>query len=294
MYSHRVFTSRRFSDDLLAVSSALPPGATILFISSAPNDQRAIDSSGEYRAISEAVRGHYKLVARLAAQPEDLVFALAEVKPQVLHFSGHGTGKDGLAFENDQRQMVLLSRQALETVFAARELISPLQVVVLNACWSVEQASVIAAKGPDTIGMKIDVLDDVAKAFAGGFYRTLAAGLTIEGAHAAALGATASRGLPEADTPVLVEGAKSKAILPKNMGLIDRRILLATVDQTYPGDDLKGLFFESFAEFDKAVVGLALPRPQLLREFLRWVLERPRQIALLQKLLKEKVRESEE
>jgi hypothetical protein len=272
------------------MSPTLSPGATILFISAMPSDEGAIDFSGEYRAIDEAVRGCYKLVAKLAAQPEDLVYALAEVKPEVLHFSGHGTGKDGLAFENAQRQMVLLSREALDTVFAAEELIAPLRLIVLNACWSVEQARVIAKKGPDTVGMKIDVLDDVAKAFGGGFYRTLAAGLTIAGAHAAAIAATAAKGLPEADTPVLVAGKKSKESRIKKTLLIDRPALLALVDQLYPGDDLKGLIFESFEEFDKAIAGLALPRPQLLREFLRWVLERPPQTALLQELLKKKER----
>src|SRR5438874_11589131 len=106
------------------MSSPLCRGATILFISAMPSDEAQIDSSGEFRAIDEAVRGHFKLVAKLAARPEDLVFALAEHKPQVLHFSGHGTGKGGLAFENDQRTMVLLERKALDRVFAATELVA--------------------------------------------------------------------------------------------------------------------------------------------------------------------------
>ena len=272
------------------MSSPLPRGATILFISAMPSDEGAIDFTGEYRAIDEAVRGHFKLSAKLAARPEDLVSALTQYKPQVLHFSGHGTGKGGLAFEDDQRAMVLLEQQALDSVFAARELVASLQLVVLNACWSEEQARTVASNGPDIVGMKIDVLDEVAKAFADGFYRSLAAGMTIEGAHAAAISWTAAKGLPEADSPVLVLGKKQPGGTPSS----DRGALRRTVDRLYPGNELKKMIFEFFPEFSDEVSGLQLQRWDLLMQFLQWVLERAKQRKRLEELVQKKQLEEEQ
>jgi hypothetical protein len=276
------------------VSFRLPPGSKILFINADPRDQEALDFAGEYRAISEAIRDDFQLVARLAARPEDLVNALAEEKPQVLHFSGHGSGTSGLAFENQQREMVLLARDGLKRILQATELMAPLRLIVLNACWSIKQARAIAKKGPDTVGMKIDVLDEVAKAFAKNFYRLLPT-LSIEGAHRAAIAIMTSNKLAEADSPVFVRGPKNQSseevaapVQANNIEESDRRELYSNVDRSYPGDELKELIFLSFPRFSREVFSVEWKRSKLLMEFLHWVLERPAEVTLLKKVLREK------
>lgn len=276
------------------MNSRIPPDAKILFIAADPRDQAALDFSGEYRAISEAVRNHFKLAATLAARPEDLVNALAEEKPQVLHFSGHGSGTAGLVFENEERETVLLAREGLNRILKARELVAPVRLIVLNACWSIKQARAIAKKGPDTIGMKIDLLDETAKAFAKHFYRLLVS-LTIAGAHEAAIAAIAAKGLPEADSSVFVAGCRNRVVEPGGSAVqrdvtekIDLPKLYAAVDQLFPGDDLNKLIFLSFPRFNREVFNVEWKRSKLLIEFLHWVLERASEAALLQELLQEK------
>lgn len=108
----------------------------------------------------------------LAVRPSDLQDLLFSTKPQIVHFCGHGTGSTGLVLEDDAGQEQLVKTEALSDLFrlfASRGV----ECVLLNACYSEVQANAIVQHVDTVIGMKQEIRDDAAIAFATGFYRAL-------------------------------------------------------------------------------------------------------------------------
>jgi internalin A len=99
-------------------------------------------------------------------------------KPDVLHFSGHGeTGKydGGLLVQNDEKNgSVKISPQGLNTLlkYWKKQGVN-LKAVVLNACYSAEQAEIISQYVPFVIGTTVGIKDTLAIAFSRGFYYKL-------------------------------------------------------------------------------------------------------------------------
>ena len=71
-------------------------------------------------------------VSRWAVRPDDLLQALLEVRPHVVHFSGHGSAAAELILLDDQGNPKPVSKEALVHLF--RTLKDNVRVVVLNAC----------------------------------------------------------------------------------------------------------------------------------------------------------------
>jgi CHAT domain len=76
---------------------------------------------------------------------------MVDFKPQIVHFTGHGAGKDGLAFEDGTGQPKLVDSDALANLFKLFS--SRIECVVLNACYSQIQAEAIAQHIDYVIGM---------------------------------------------------------------------------------------------------------------------------------------------
>ena len=77
---------------------------------------------------------------------------MLDYEPEIVHFSGHGSGVDGLNFEDDQGFPHEISGDALArllALFAER-----VKCVVLNACYSEVQADAIVQQIRYVIGMK--------------------------------------------------------------------------------------------------------------------------------------------
>jgi hypothetical protein len=168
----------------------------------------------EVRDIEEGLtrsqqRDRFELVQRWAARPRDVQRAILELEPQIVHFSGHGTGEDGLVLEDGQGQAQLVSTAALAGLF---ELFADqVQCVLLNACYSEVQGQAIAQHIPYVIGMKQAIGDTAAREFAVGFYDALGAGRDLEFAFKYARNSIQMAGIAEHLTPVLLTG---KAALP--------------------------------------------------------------------------------
>ena len=113
-----------------------------------------------------------------AVRPEDLQGLLLKHEPEIVHFCGHGTGKQGLVLQESNRIQKLVSTDALSNLF---ELCSGwVRCVVLNACYSEVQANAIVEHIDYAIGMNHEIRDDAAIAFATGFYQALGYGQSIE------------------------------------------------------------------------------------------------------------------
>jgi hypothetical protein len=111
-----------------------------------------------------------------AATVADLRRALLRGPVMVIHFSGHGANK-GLYFVNDVGDTHIVKGKPLATLLGTFR--DQIHCVVLNACYSVAQAKVIAEHITYVIGMRGSVDDDAAIAFAAAFYEGLAAGETV-------------------------------------------------------------------------------------------------------------------
>nr|WP_199332256.1 CHAT domain-containing protein [Fischerella sp. FACHB-380] len=143
----------------------------------------------------------FDLKQRWAVRVRDVYQSLLDFKPQIVHFSSHGAGNDGLALEDENGKVQLVSTEGLAELF--KLFANQVECVLLNACYSEVQAKVIVQHIPYVIGMNKAIGDKAAIEFAVGFYNALAAGESIEFAYQ--LGCTAIRlaGIPEHFIPVL-------------------------------------------------------------------------------------------
>lgn len=123
---------------------------------------------------------------KLAVRSIDVRRAVLDYKPNIVHFCGHGSGEEGIAFEDESGQAKLVGTDALSgffELFAAN-----LECVVLNACYSEVQAEAIAKHIPYVVGMKRAIGDAAAIEFATAFYDALGAGESFEFAFKLACG----------------------------------------------------------------------------------------------------------
>ena len=188
-----------------------PRGApiTVLFAAASPGDMEELRVKKEMREVREALdlsdeRERFRLEVRPAQRPRDFTLALLKLRPRVVHFSGHGIDQTGeLCFEDDAGDAVPASPQGLRGIFA--ELEGAVECVLLNACYSQQNAAAVAESVPYVIGNPTAVDDEAAIAFSVGFYQALGAGMGIPEAHRWGCSYMQVAGLEE-PLPVLVRG----------------------------------------------------------------------------------------
>jgi CHAT domain-containing protein len=151
----------------------------ILFLSANPKDTDKLRLDEEVREIKEAMklaqkRDRFEVISEVAVRVDDLRRALLEHTPQIVHFSGHGAGSQGVALEDDSGKLKLVSTTALARLFKFFQ--SHLDCVFLNACYSEVQAEAIRQHIQYVVGMNKAVGDRAAIEFAKGFYDALGAG----------------------------------------------------------------------------------------------------------------------
>ena len=157
---------------------------TILFLAADPTDASRLRLGEEFKEIQEKLklaklRDRFVLeLPQLSIQPTDVSQALLDTQPQIVHFSGHGTSTGALCFENQIGQTHLVQPDALAALF--EQFTQQVDCVLLNACYSENQARAIAEHIRCVIGMNRAIGDKAAIAFSIGFYQALGAGRTIE------------------------------------------------------------------------------------------------------------------
>lgn len=136
-----------------------------------------------------------------SVRQRDLFEALLEVRPRVVHFSGHGSTKGAILLENDAGYGRSVPPEALADLFAAVQ--GNVECVVLNACYSEVQAKAIASHVPFVIGTTAQIADTAAVTFSIGFYQALGAGCTFR--QAFDVGSASVRASGETHPLVLLE-----------------------------------------------------------------------------------------
>lgn len=179
----------------------------ILLLAANPKGAGSLRLQEEEREIKERLRlsgyGKVPIYSAGAVRPRDIQQAMLDFNPQIVHFSGHGQGEEGLVFENDAGQEKLVNEEALADLFALFS--DQVECVVLNACYSKVQAVAIAQKVDYVIGMSKAIGDKAAIEFSVGFYSALGANRPYEFAYNLGRNAILLENLPEHLTPVFIE-----------------------------------------------------------------------------------------
>lgn len=166
---------------LAAERRAAPLEVAVLFLASNPEDQASLRIDKEAREIQRRVRASdYReaifFESRMARQLPDLIQDLNEVKPAVLHFSGHGS-KAELVFEDEHGNTRPLDNEMLGKLLQAAPL--GIRLVVFNSCESAAQARIAVQYVDAAIGMNTTIDDVDAKIFSGQLYNSLGFGLSL-------------------------------------------------------------------------------------------------------------------
>lgn len=137
-----------------------------------------------------------------ATQITDLRQALNRVKPDIVHFSGHGGGEGLVLVSSDGRGPHHVGAEALKQFFTAYR--GQIRVVVLNACHSRAQAEAIAEAVGCAIGTPSSISDNAAIAFSAAFYSAIAFGHSVQVAFDQARATLNMEDFAEDEWPVLV------------------------------------------------------------------------------------------
>jgi len=163
---------------------ALPEKITVVFFAADPGSDStsklALDE--EARLIGERIRAseHRDAVVfhtRWAVRPRDVLQAINELQPTVVHFSGHGTSGDTLVLQDDQGMEKHVTKEAIVSAMALG--VESVKLVFFNTCFSFNQAQGCLQHVPATIGMNRDVGDLPARIFSAQFYSAIGFGLSI-------------------------------------------------------------------------------------------------------------------
>ncbi len=176
--------------DLIAEALRRNPGNRLLRTLSGPADLRvlcllagpdALDQlrlRSEYQIILDAARqrGPRELIvtANPASRRNDIVREILAVRPDIVHFSGHGTSDGRLIFEEEDGSLGLVPATALASVL--RLLPGGLSCVVLGSCYGGTYSDLLLGPARSVIGCLNALADDAALEFTRGFYTALAVG----------------------------------------------------------------------------------------------------------------------
>ena len=123
----------------------------ILILSANPKNTTRLRVDEEMREIKEGLkrarqREDFVIETGQAVRYRDIRRAILDFEPNIVHFSGHGAGEEGLAFEDETGQVKLVEESALASLF--KLFADQIECVVLNACYSEVQAKAIRRSLP--------------------------------------------------------------------------------------------------------------------------------------------------
>jgi hypothetical protein len=157
----------------------------ILFLGANPADSTRLRIGEEVREIESALASaelgsRCELNQKWAVRVADLQGYLLRTKPQIVHFSGHGSRESAILLEGEDGTSRPVAADRLARLLA--QFNQRLRCVVLNACYSAVQAEAIAEQIDCVVGMSAAVQDRAAIRFGAAFYRAVASGCSVRAA----------------------------------------------------------------------------------------------------------------
>jgi CHASE2 domain-containing sensor protein len=211
----------------------------ILVAAANPEGTPLLNTNGEVKALQDGLNGklrHLFAPVRycLNASAQDLISCIQQLRPHVVHFSGHGSQQDELVFsemreieEREDGKVVGRRRESTSQSVGAETLTNifrlgepNLKLVVLNACYSATQAQAIAQHVDCVLGIAGRTHGLYAERLAKGLYQALANGYSISKAIEAAEIELSLPGAISQSPPVLSfkwrnEKAKTSFLIPE-------------------------------------------------------------------------------
>ena len=180
--------------------------ATILILTANAVTTERLALDEEVRDITDRVtksagRDKMEIFSRWAVRPLDILQAINEIQPEIVHFSGHGTADGKLLFAGEDGQAKPVSKETMVSAITAAS--EKARLFFFNACFSAAEAKAIVADIEAAIGMRTEIGDAAARVFAAQFYSALGFGKSVKAAFAQAKAALLLEGIAEEDTPLL-------------------------------------------------------------------------------------------
>lgn len=192
--------------DQIEALKRLPEKITVLFLAANPKNTNSLRLDEEAREIQERIRkSEYRdtitFESRWAVRTGDIIEVINEVKPDIIHFSGHGNEYGDLVFENEYGASKTVTKEAMALTISSVS--DKVRFMFFNACFSAEQAESIVEYIDAAIGMTDSIGDSAAVAFAAQFYSSIGYGKSIKTAFDQARANLMLEGINEEDTPEL-------------------------------------------------------------------------------------------
>lgn len=218
----------RYVHEVRVIPEAKPETLRVLYMTA--NSEMDLRTEAEVRAVQKAVRGslhrdHIDISYRPSATPEDLLDGLNDLRPHVVHFSGHA-GDAALLFDNGDLGSPEGRDVAYEPLAAALSATDmPPALLILNGCDTLEGAEVLLNVSATVIATADSIGDIAAATFAARFYAAVASGQSV--------GAAVNQGKAAVDFLNLGEGWKHD-ILTRTDVNPNQQILVKAADEDPP------------------------------------------------------------
>ncbi len=199
----------------------------ILVLAANPKDTMRLRLGKETAEIDAGLkrskfRDRFILSYQFAVRIRDLRRALLDHSPHIVHFCGYGSD-EGLIVEDESGKSIEVSASAISDLFKLFS--DSIECVLLNACYSENQAIAISEHINYVIGMSKELEGDGAIEFAVAFYDALGAGKSYQHAFRFGCNAIQLHGIPGHLIPKFKERESSIASIGQGPKKIKSLIL---------------------------------------------------------------------
>lgn len=183
---------------------AIPEKITVLFLAANPMDTHQLRLDEEARAIQEKIRlSEYRdsiqFESRWATRSSDILQAINETNPTIVHFSGHGAVTGELVLQNPDGSAKFVSAEAISAAIATAS--DTIRLIYFNACFSETQAANVVEHVEAAIGTTDSIADETACTFAAQLYSSIGFGHSLKKAFDQAKAELLLEGIPGEDIP---------------------------------------------------------------------------------------------
>lgn len=193
----------------------VPDEITVLFLASSPIDTNPLRLDEEARMIQSKIRmseyrDSVKFETRWATRSSDILQAVNETNPTIVHFSGHGSCNGDIVLLNVDGTANFVTKEAMTITLSTMS--DRIELVVFNMCFSEAQAKNCVQYINAAIGMSDSIGDSAACEFAAQLYSSIGFGHSLQKAYSQAVAQLMLLDANQANIPKLFvkEGIDSK------------------------------------------------------------------------------------
>ena len=184
----------------------IPEKITVLFLAANPINTIPLRLDEEARTIQQRIRmSEYResvvFESRWATRSADILQAINETNPTIVHFSGHGTDAGDLVLLNSDGTSKYVSKEAISLAMSTAS--DSIRLVVFNACFSEKQAESVVEYVDSAIGMSDTINDEAACFFAAQLYSSIGFGNSLSVSFKQAIAQLMLEGIREENIPKL-------------------------------------------------------------------------------------------